>query len=134
MRAVEAKSAESRDSRNLRQHISLIREVALLRQPREGGKRRGPSITDADSLPALPPSHPIPARVVVDVVRGWGGDEGERGGRREEVGLGGIWAEDGERGSGKRTERERERESRKKTAASTNGRTNERTLCYRIYN
>ena len=60
---------------------------------------------------------------------GEGGRQAGREGRgREEVGLGGIWAEDGERGSGKRTERERERErereSRKKTAASTNERTN----------
>ena len=40
------------------------------------------------------------------------------------MGLGGIWAEDGERGSGKRTERERERVERKQLHRQTDERTN----------
>ena len=55
------------------------------------------------------------------------GEEGrERG--REGVGLGGIWAEDGERGSGRRTERERV--ERKQLHRQTNERANERTYSF----
>ena len=42
------------------------------------------------------------------------------------MGLGGIWAEDGERGSGRRTERERERERESKENSCIDKRTNER--------
>ena len=59
------------------------------------------------------------------VRRGWGRWRGSGEGGREEVGLGGIWAEGGW-GKRRKREKNRERVERKQLHRQTNERTNER--------